>query len=75
MNNFLGRETELAILRGLKEKTASSFVVVMGRRRIGKSRIVREFSKFFNRFYLFEGLSPEEDIQKLRAQKRKKEQF
>ncbi|MCP4679128.1 MAG: ATP-binding protein [Deltaproteobacteria bacterium] len=44
MTQFFGREGELSTLFKLKEKKTSSMVVVTGRRRIGKSRLVEEFA-------------------------------
>ncbi len=49
MNNstFIGRKAELALLNDLFAKKTSSLVVIKGRRRIGKSRLVEEFAKKF----------------------------
>jgi uncharacterized protein len=41
---FVGREYELDSLQSLTAKRAASLVVVTGRRRIGKSRLVEEFA-------------------------------
>jgi uncharacterized protein len=60
--HFIGRERELKRLTDLTKKTSASFIVVKGRRRIGKSRLIIEFSKQFEHFYKFEGLAPEENI-------------
>ena len=55
--NFVGRIDELEKLnRYLKKKTAS-FLVVRGRRRIGKSRLIEEFAKDFTS-YRFSGIAP-----------------
>jgi uncharacterized protein len=54
---FIGRKAELARLKKLQEKKIASFVVVQGRRRIGKSRLIQEFAKD-NRFYSFTGIPP-----------------
>ncbi len=43
----------------LTEKNTASFVVVKGRRRIGKSRLIQEFGKYFEQHYSFAGLPPE----------------
>lgn len=58
---FVGRQYELKKLRGLFEKKASSLVVIQGRRRIGKSRLIREFSKNY-RNLTFIGLPPVDKI-------------
>ena len=61
--NFIGREYELkTLIRFLKKQTAS-LIVIKGRRRIGKSRLVAEFATR-NKIKLlsFEGLAPEKGI-------------
>ncbi|MDR3131604.1 MAG: ATP-binding protein [Rickettsiales bacterium] len=57
--SFIGRQAELKQLLELKEKNTASFVVVKGRRRIGKSRLIQEFGKHFEQYYSFIGLPPE----------------
>lgn len=42
---FIGREQELARLEALLDKGSASLVILKGRRRIGKSRLVEEFAK------------------------------
>ena len=54
---FVGRKQELAVLEKLLKKHAASLVVIKGRRRIGKSRLVEEFAKKYT-FYRFSGLPP-----------------
>ncbi len=56
---FLGREKELESLRRLFDKRSASLVACRGRRRIGKSTLVREFARR-NRaeFVVIEGLAP-----------------
>jgi AAA+ ATPase superfamily predicted ATPase len=54
---FIGRSNELHNLELLLEKKVPSLVVIKGRRRIGKSRLVEEFSKGKS-FYTFSGLPP-----------------
>ena len=51
---FIGRTQELTTLDSLFSKWSSSFLVIKGRRRIGKSRLVEEFSKG-KTFYRFCG--------------------
>lgn len=60
-SNFVGRQAELALLNGLQIKDSASLVVVYGRRRIGKSRLIEEFARG-SRFYSFAGLSPEPGV-------------
>ena len=54
---FIGRELELAELERFAKKKTSSLIVVKGRRRIGKSRLIEEFAKS-RTFYSFIGLFP-----------------
>lgn len=58
---FVGREQALNRLRLLLNKRTSSLVVVKGRRRIGKSRLIEEFGKD-HRFLHFAGLPPEKNV-------------
>jgi len=48
MSLFVGRKEELALLRALFDKRTASMIVVYGRRRVGKSRLVEEFGKQHN---------------------------
>ena len=57
MSHFIGREQELALLDDISRKKSASLVVIKGRRRIGKSRLIEEFAKN-STFYSFTGLPP-----------------
>lgn len=57
MSKFVGRKRELELLEGLTHKKSASLVVINGRRRIGKSRLIQEFGKKF-KTYTFSGLPP-----------------
>lgn len=57
MTQFTGRKKELAELTVLLKRKIASFVVIRGRRRVGKSRLIEEFGKAA-KFYEFTGLSP-----------------
>lgn len=57
---FIGRKEELKILTQLFDKNAASMVVIKGRRGIGKSRLVEEFSKNYT-FFQFSGLFPHQE--------------
>ncbi len=61
---FIGRKAELERLKALYKKKTSSLVVVKGRRRIGKSRLIVEFAKISSAqtFWSFAGLAPEDGI-------------
>jgi len=54
---FIGREVEMGRLRGLLKKKSASLVVVRGRRRIGKSRLLVEFGDEMKSFF-FTGTPP-----------------
>lgn len=56
---FTGRDAELAKLQRFLRKKSASLLVMKGRRRIGKSRLIEEFAKPFT-FYSFAGLAPTE---------------
>jgi len=58
---FVGRVPELQRLNDLLKKKTASLVVIKGRRRIGKSRLVEEFAKD-KKFFQFSGLPPTEYI-------------
>ena len=58
---FIGRERELGILKELLSARSASLVVIKGRRRIGKSRLIEEFSRQLRTLY-FLGLAPEDKI-------------
>ncbi len=58
---FIGRDFELKQLDELLDKQVPSLVAMRGRRRIGKSRLVREFAKN-KTFYEFSGLAPEDGV-------------
>lgn len=54
---FIGRKAELAELERFSKKKTASLIVIKGRRRIGKSRLIEEFAKT-RTFYSFIGLPP-----------------
>ncbi|MBO7684949.1 MAG: AAA family ATPase [Kiritimatiellae bacterium] len=63
MKKFFGRESYLDKLDALWRKSTSSFVVVAGRRRIGKSTLVEEFAARSNcEFIEIVGLPPGEKM-------------
>lgn len=63
MKRFFGRESYLDKLDALWRKRSSSFVVVAGRRRIGKSTLVEEFAARSNcDFIEIAGLAPDEHM-------------
>lgn len=55
---FIGREKELKTLKSQLKKRSARFIAVKGRRRIGKSRLIEEFSKFFPKSFMFTGIPP-----------------
>jgi uncharacterized protein len=58
---FIGRKEELSRLDLLFEKRSASLVVIKGRRRIGKSRLIEEFAKD-KRFLRFSGIPVTTDV-------------
>jgi len=62
MSKFIGRQDELKKLIEISQKKTASFILVKGRRRIGKSRLIEEYGKSFDRFYTFIGLAPVEGL-------------
>ncbi len=54
---FIGREWEMTKLQEFIHKRSASLIVVRGRRRIGKSRLLKEFGKQMKSFF-FSGLPP-----------------
>lgn len=69
MSPFIGREPEMDRLRGLLNKRSASLIVVRGRRRIGKSRLLAEFGKEMKSFF-FSGMPP---VLKMNAQLQREE--
>lgn len=61
---FIGREPEMDRLKGLLSKRSASLIVLRGRRRIGKSRLLAEFGKEMKSFF-FSGNPP---VSKVTAQ-------
>lgn len=59
MSEFIGRKKELELLESLFKKQSASLIVLRGRRRIGKSRLVEEFAKSY-KFFRFSGIFPTE---------------
>ncbi len=57
---FIGRKEELQSLKKLLSKQSASLVVIKGRRRIGKSRLLEEFAHLFAKSFVFSGLPPTE---------------
>lgn len=57
MTPFIGRADELKKLHNLFDKQTASLVILQGRRRIGKSRLIAEFAKG-KTFYHFSGIPP-----------------
>src|ERR1700722_14626025 len=58
---FYGRKRELTILRERLNHRIASLVVIMGRRRIGKTRLIEEFGKTLKTL-TFTGLPPDEKV-------------
>ena len=68
MNQFINREKERAFLEREYRKDSASFVVIYGRRRIGKTALIREFIKDKKALFL---LATEESESENRAEFRR----
>ncbi len=62
---FIGREKELQLLQPYVFAKRPSLLVIKGRRRIGKSTLIRHFAKLHNiAIYEFQGLPPRDGLTK-----------
>jgi predicted ATPase len=61
MSKFIGRQAELSRLIETTRKKSASYVNVEERRRVGKSRLIQEFAKKIDHYYVFAGLAPEKN--------------
>lgn len=61
---FIGRKNELDRLKALHKKKTPNLVVVKGRRRVGKSRLINFFAASCseNKLWDFAGLAPQEGM-------------
>lgn len=60
---FIGRKRELERLKALYDKRMPNLVVLKGRRRVGKSRLIVQFADSCkHRFWSFAGLAPQEGM-------------
>ena len=58
MSIFIGRATEIELIKQQLRMENSRIVVINGRRRIGKSRLAEEIARGY-RFFSFSGLAPD----------------
>ena len=56
--SFVGRKHELKKLKTLTQRNIANLVVIKGRRRIGKSRLIAELGRQYKHYYVFSGLYP-----------------
>jgi len=59
---FIDRESEIKLLEQLHKKEAASLVLLYGRRRIGKTRLIQEFMKHAEGIYFYTPNSEEKTI-------------
>lgn len=59
MSTFVGRASEIELLKGQLRMESARIVVINGRRRIGKSALAEKIAEGYN-FFSFSGLSPQE---------------
>ncbi|MBB70987.1 MAG: ATPase [Legionellales bacterium] len=71
MPKFIGRKRELTRLKALLNKKKAHLIILKGRRRIGKSRLLKEFGKVIGHVHVFTGLAPDKDI----TAKQQREEF
>ena len=64
MNNFINRESELALLEGQFAHDSGSLVVLYGRRRLGKTRLLREFASTKPHCYFMADRAGESDLRR-----------
>ena len=62
MSDFIGRKFEYNRLSSFLRSKVASFIVVKGRRRVGKSALIEQFAQEFPRSYTFTGLAPDSKI-------------
>jgi uncharacterized protein len=58
---FVGRERELAFLRQALSEKSSQFIVVYGKRRVGKTELVKQFSREVPHIYFLADKASEKD--------------
>ncbi|MBW6484667.1 MAG: ATP-binding protein [Syntrophobacterales bacterium] len=58
---FVNRETELSFLRRAWQEKKSQFVVIYGKRRVGKTALVKEFSRDLPHIYFLADKAPDRD--------------
>ena len=63
---FVGRENELSVLEDAYRSSRGELVVLYGRRRIGKSSLVKRFAQSRPRFFAFEALEGERTAAQVR---------
>ena len=59
--NFVNRDSELSFLRQAWQENKSQLVVVYGKRRVGKTALVKEFSKDLPHIYFLADKAPDRD--------------
>lgn len=59
---FIGREEELDHLHTLQRKSTASLVVITGRRRIGKSTLLQQYGRSFQKVFQLVGIAPHKGL-------------
>lgn len=64
LKSFIGRKQELKRLEAIYRKKTPNLVVIKGRRRVGKSRLINHFATEIskNRLWDFAGLAPQSSM-------------
>lgn len=58
MSKFVGRKSELAELGRYSKRSIASLLIIKGRRRVGKTRLLDELGKSFKHYFYFIGMPP-----------------
>ncbi|MEM7538958.1 MAG: ATP-binding protein [Chloroflexota bacterium] len=64
--NFVAREMELNLLDDLHRRPSAQFLIVYGRRRIGKTRLLNEWAERLSGRYLYWGATQTSRVNQLR---------
>lgn len=64
MNNFVNRKSELSQLHSLYKKDKGQLAIIYGRRRLGKTRLLKEFCSFLPHVYFMADRAGEQSLKK-----------
>lgn len=58
---FVNRERELEFLNKSYEEKGARFIIIYGKRRVGKTELVKQFFKHYKHIYFLADKAPEKD--------------